>query len=88
MELSGGKNIRSVEGPMDLRILWVYEGILLANLSSDLAFFWSGEGIRRERKRGVLDVSPVSRNYSPDYCTTILLGRMRVQVGSTTNSTS
>jgi len=46
MELSGGKNIRSVEGPMDLRILWVYEGIFLANLSSDLAFFWSKEGVR------------------------------------------
>jgi len=45
MELSRGKNIRSVEGPMDLRILWVYEGVFLANLSSDLAFFWSKEGV-------------------------------------------
>ena len=46
MELSGRENVRSVEGPMDLRILWVYEGILLADLSSDLAFFWSKEGVR------------------------------------------
>ena len=45
MELSGRENVRSVEGPMDLRILWVYEGILLADLSSDLAFFWSKEGV-------------------------------------------
>ena len=45
MELSGGKNVRSVKGPMDLWILWVYKGILLANLSSDLAFFWSKEGV-------------------------------------------
>jgi len=46
MELSRGKNIRTVEGPMDLQILWVYEGVLLADLSSDLAFFWSKEGVR------------------------------------------
>ena len=34
MGLSGGKNVRSVEGPMGLQILWVYEGIFLADLSS------------------------------------------------------
>jgi len=36
---------------MDLQILWVYEGIFLTDLSSDLTFFWSkGRGLQLEEE--------------------------------------
>ena len=73
---------------MDLRILWVYDSVFLTDKSSDLAFFWSKEGVGCKRKGGVLDASPVSRNYSLDYCTTILLGWMNIQVGGTSHTAS
>jgi len=71
---------------MDPWILWVYNGVLFANLSSDLAFFWSKEGVCSKRKRGVVKASLVSRNDSLQCLTTKLLGWISIQVGSTTHT--
>ena len=41
MKLSRGKQIGSIESPMDLRILCVFPGIFLTNCTSDLTILWS-----------------------------------------------